>query len=278
MPTTLNRISGKSGILIIAGIGWPVVNFSLSRSTEINSYRVSNSSNYLKRVFGVESGTFTVTGIGEMPGWSTTNYTPETLKFGWDVSPGAAYKYIELEAALKQIEVRMNFSKSTEINYTWTATFDTYRIVDIINEPTAFDYAIDPGYQLAGCYSTGCLNVYPYSNDPYWDAYSGTIQEVTSAVYTKTISRIPIYTAASFFTPTCTPEGYDATLSLQVQSKFDHWLDDIGLTKYTYRLYDDVGTYWELLNGTILSVDNFVTNIETGELLSATVNIGANHG
>ena len=278
MPTTLNLISGKSGILIIGGIGWPVINFSLSRSTEINSYRVANSSNYLKRVFGVESGTFTVTGIGEMPGWSTTNYTPEQLKFGWDVSPGAAYKYIHLDVALKQIEVRMSYSKSTEIVHTWTATFDTYKIVDIVSETSEFLYALDPEYQTAGCYSTGCLNVYPYSNDPYWNAYSGTIQDVVSATYTKTINRIPTYTAASAFNPTCTPEGYDETLALQVQSKFDHWIEDIGLTKYTYRLYDDVGTYWELLNGTILSVDNFVTNIQTGELLSATVNIGANHG
>ena len=278
MPTTLNLISGKSGILIIGGIGWPVINFSLSRSTEINSYRVANSSNYLKRVFGVESGTFTVTGIGEMPGWSTTNYTPETLKFGWDVSPGAAYKYIDLDVALKQIEVRMSYSKSTEIVHTWTATFDTYKIVDIVSETSEFLYALDPEYQTAGCYAKGCLNVYPYSNDPYWNAYSGTIQDVVSATYTKTINRIPTYTAASAFNPTCTPEGYDETLALQVQSKFDHWIEDIGLTKYTYRLYDDVGTYWELLNGTILSVDNFVTNIQTGELLSATVNIGANHG
>lgn len=271
MTTTLNILSGKRGFLRFPLLEWvPILRYSLSRSTPVRSLRTAKTTNYPKRIFGPESGTFEVTGIGEMPGWSTINYSPETIRFGWNTTPGTSYKYIDLKVALKQIVVQMNFSKTTEVNCTWTATFDAFELIEIELEPSELD-------EIIGCYSGSCA-IYPYSDDGYWSAYAHVIQEVVSATYTKTINRLNTYTARSPYNPTCTPEGYDTTLSLLVQGHFPHWLEDIGLTKYTYRLYDDVGTYWELLNGTILSVENFVTNIQTGELLSATVNIGSNYG
>lgn len=265
-------LSGRFGYMKWVGIEIPIYNWSISAINQRTFYRTSDSQNFPRRTAGIMSELITVTGVDYTPLFRTdpTFDTLMVFDIGWMDFVSGLYRKIPITAMLTSYSINLNYMNSSQPSFMWTASFIgcmTDKIFDVEN------LIID---DKIVCQTSFCNKVITTTDSTLNGGFVGHVRQ---ANLTFLVER-PIRAQSNSNNHNTTTIGcYDRLIDLSIEGDFDYWLNAIesNPTPFTYEFeYDGFSTF-PAVNMVPLEMNNLVVNIQTGELVSAGVRLGASY-
>jgi len=263
--------SGKYGYMRLGGIEQPIYSWSLNEEQKRPTYRTSNSQNYPKRTQGLFSSRLSISGVATASPLLLTNYY--NLEVGYIKFNMSTRKEIAFRGMVMDNTIEFDYTNKTSPDFKWTSN-----LIGIDFQPTIATVPLVPLVDpvLGGL---PLCNKDIKSTDPA--LMSGDIDYVLRAKIMETSERSEYYRSNSNNFVVTNEGTYDRTVELEIEGGFDYWLVRMGDdTIFDYYFYYGSGgaDYWFAEKMKVLNVSNFVVNIETGEMIRATVTLGASYG
>lgn len=278
-------LSGKSGFLIGqqstgSEVHIPIYFWNVDSRRELTRYRLSNSQNYPTRFQGVYNQTITIRAVSAY----NTDYMNHIMNtasvnfiIGWNNLILGKQYYFTIHAMLTQITFNYIYTRSNQPNFIWTATFllcaPFSSIIlqerDIPETPSDFVLCATPQCLL------DIVEVeYPLGADVI-------VPHVRNASLTFLREFSPYRVSNSQNLPIPTLGVLDANASLTVDGDFDRWFDRMNILNVPFEYFFDWGPdtgNWHSSIMRVESITNMHANVQTGELVSANVNLEATGG
>lgn len=285
--------SGKNGFLLISGLDIPIYSWLFNKTMNRIEYRTAQTRNYLKRLEGFNTEQIVLRGTNfNSPFGSAFTYYDSDLSnssssslssigsdvvfdfyIGWNDFLVGVRRAINAKALVLEDRIDINYFSSAEPTNIWTTT-----LVGVINEKQILTYDLLPQLDAPLCALKKCDMIITTSD---LSLHTGRVNHVKRASIIKTITRSPYRTSdtnnhygATFGLP-------DKIVELEVQGDFDYWINEAfdppGDISRDYKFYygsNFATDFWPAYNMKILGADNFIVNIQTGELIQATVHLG----
>ena len=268
-------ISGKSGLMIYGVDEIPIYSFVYSGHQERPTHRTSQSENYPRRTSGNFTEQIIISGVENVPSFYTSAFvvgTSITFKLGWNDLGADDRKIIPITAMLTEFRIDLNYFSSPQPSFLWTATF-----IGAVNDKEIIIVPITPHLDIPFCPFPLCDRVITTTDS---QLNSGFVYHVKRASIINIIERIPYMTSSSNGHYISSTGLKDRIVELEIQGDFDYWINNLTAsnTKYNYSFFFSPSNAFNAINMRIIDVTNFVVNIQTGEILSALVRLGAAHG
>lgn len=267
---------GKGGYVKVYGQECPIYSWAFNANRERNPYRRAGSNNYPVRNDGLISNTLTITGVEPKP-ILLTSYTrrKQTFEIGWINLVDYTRNYISYTGIITSYELRYVYTDSNQPSFMWSVTYSGCEDSSVLQSnpiSSISDYTVC-AYSMCtiGVITTTDLTL-----------NSGFVEYVTKATLKETIERAPYATSDNAPYYVENPGVYDRFLSFDIQGNFDYWLAQLHnttSTPYNYTLFYDSGLfdYWSAVKMYVVNVNNFKVNVQTNEIISATVELAAGY-
>lgn len=264
-------LSGRNGYMKWNGIELPIYNWSISAVNQRTFYRTSDSQNFPRRTAGIMSELITISGVDYIPPFYTdpTFDTLMVFDIGWMDFTVDLFRKIPITAMLNSYSLQLNYMNSNQPSFMWTATFIgcmTDKVFDvenlIINDNVV-------------CQTSFCNKVIGTSDSTL---NGGVVKHVKQAVLTYLVERPTRAQSDSNNYYTTTVGCYDRFIDLTIEGDFDYWLDAVESDSLPFEYlfqYDPSSSPFILPNMVPLEMNNLIVNIQTAELISANVRLGA---
>lgn len=267
----LSPKSGKDGWWIFNGLEIPIYSWQFSAIRQEKKYRTASSPLRPIREAGITKEQLTI---------RSTNIiifdTSQLLNFkiGWNDFSAGFRRYIGFDGYTTGTILDFNYTNSVIPSILWTAIFNG---TQIDKQFANILFANLPLVDSVQCGTSHCDNSILTSDV---NLNGGIVKHVTSAtISTMADQHEEFATASSNNHIKGKPPLFDAFIDLNVQGDFDYWL---GKTKgsflyETYTFSTDIGNLiYDYMS--VLAVENITVNLQTGEMIAATVKLGKVRG
>lgn len=273
--------SGKSGFLIgrtssLSEVPIPIYSWQFTNRKQRTTYRTSRTLGFPTGHSGVQDESLSIRGAGyqNLDWFSTITTLPSVLfDLGWNILQTGKRNTVEVQASLSELRFDFNYSNTNQPGFSWTANFTGVRTQKIITEEDGI--ATD----LVLCFARPCQLTIT-TTDPVYTG--GILQHVRNASLIQKFERPQYRTSRSNQRPVEVNGVKDVHASLTIDGDFDYWFNDatLDIPAWQYKFFYGLGAPDFFGNNLmkIDSVDNLQVNIQTGELVSATVNLSAAYG
>lgn len=283
LDVTISPLSGKHGFLRWSTsstyIPIPIYSWTFSSRNIRPTYRTSRSLNLPVRTGGILEEILVVRGVHYEPvGFFTSLFTAsfQSFEIGWyNLGTGKKVWIPIVSAALQEFRVEFIYTQTNQPTFVWTAVFTGIGVSKTFTEAIANpdDFTIVCP-ELKGCQRTITST----------DSSMPLLQHIRNATVLWSFIRPKYRTSRSNHRFADQKDVFDLTANLTVEGNFDYWLslsqlDVLFFTPArTYSFYASSTVSFGNLKMRITSIDNINVNIETGEIVSANVNLGAAYG
>lgn len=262
--------SGRDGFLLYDGVYTPIYNWTFSTSRQREAYAKASSGSKIYRNKGIVEERVRIKGANYVPDfWEAIYGDYISFWIGWFDFVDDDIKYIPIDAVLSRLSLHYIYSVSPSPSFYWEAEFTGVLSTKIIGETVDLS---EFGDNIL-CSTKACDRVVTTSDATL---NSGVVKHVYQADINFVSTRESYAIASSNNRIVNTLGIVDITASLGIHGDFDYWIEAVenGDTSKIYRFYYSATQYWELNSMVVLGVDNFLVNVETAEMMSATVNLG----
>lgn len=269
----INPINGGNGYMKWSGIEIPIYIWNYSAINARMNIRLSNSQNFPVRNSGITSEMFSISGVDYYPLFLSDPNIFNTIQFevGWlELSSffGLRRK-IDVVAMMSEYTVTINYFSNPQPSFKWTATFIGCLTDKEFEENTAIvnDYV--------RCQTVMCGKVITTTDS---SLNSGFVKHVRTATLTSVLERPALVLSNSNNHYAETIGVYDNTIEMVIEGDFDYWNEQVNSNNgFNYGfLYEGVSGS-TFINMRVLEFSNLVVNVQTTELISATVKLGASY-
>lgn len=274
----ISPLSGRYGFLIFGPVEIPIYSWMISSVQNRTTYRTSTTSNFPNRLKGTISEQIIIRGANYGSPFITNivafNDTSVSFYVGWNDFLASVRKAILCQAMLVDYRVDLNYFSSPMPSYVWTAT-----LVGSINTKELINYPLVPQHDAPFCANQLCNKTITTTDA---QLHGGLVWHVKRASIIDTISRSPYMTSSSNNHLASTYGVKDEIVELDVQGDFDYWFNNLSTSDTTrdYKFFygPGVADFRPVDKMKIVDINNFVVNIQTGELIQMTVHLGAAYG
>lgn len=282
MPTLPN--SGATGFAVWNGptsIHFPIYGWAHSLQNNRQEYRTAISKGGPVGTNGTVDSAFTIKGAGyNIPELfeDIISQQPAFTTIGWyDFKVNKKRLFPILLMLTNEFRVDFNYSQTPQPGFTWQASFTHQYDWEALEEENLSPMFTGIQYDHPQCFIKPCTLHITTSDYSYFP--SGIIQHVRNASIVQTFERPRYRTSLGL----CNAKAVtDIRASLVIDGDFNYWIDQCGLfnSKFEYHLLYGSGPaeYFTLQETKVDSVDNLNVNVQTGELISATVNLSIANG
>lgn len=264
-------LNGRTGYMKWSGIEIPIYIWGYGTTNIRSNIRLSNSQNYPVRNFGITTEMITISGVDYSPAFIGDLNVLNTIQFevGWvDYSTGIRNK-IDVVAMMSNYTVVLNYFSSPQPSFMWTATF----IGCLTDKEFDMNAAIIDDH--VRCQTAMCGKVITTTDS---SLNSGFVKHVRTATLTSVLERPVLVLSNSNNHYAETIGVYDNLIDMVIEGDFDYWNEQVNSNnRFNYGfLYEGVsGPIF--VNMKALELVNLVVNVQTTELISATVKLGASY-
>lgn len=263
----VNLLPPGSGVIDI-----PIYSWAISTNQRRTNYRTSGSSGYPVRRAGIIEEILVIRGVDYPVQYNVgiEAQVKNTYQLGWIDWNLGHRKIVEFDSILNRYEIFINYSKAIPI-FEWSATFN-----GVDNQKLFTGIAIPPGTDNnILCRSNFCERTIT-TTDPSLN--SGFVKHVRQLNLVAELESKKYVTSASNNRQVDSFGVPDVTASMVVEGDFDYWLSHISMfdDAYDYKIYWGTGLsdYYSLPSMKVLAVRDINVNVRTGEMISATVELG----
>lgn len=271
-------LSGQDGFAIWNTIGsgdlvQPIYEWGITVEQNRSTYRTASSNNFPVRRSGTFKETIFLRGVDYVPPFvydGTPSSVRQTLTIGWyDLANELRYS-IPSDLMWNNFTAEFNYKAGVIPAFQWFGEFS-----GIINRKEVVSESIHPFEDVIRCPGALC-NKPIETTDTLLN--SGEVHHVTKATIRSIITREDYIVADSNNRPTYSTGVFDTFLDLDLEGDFDYWLDVVNdydqINDYKIWYGDGLSDFWLLQDMKIFGF-SCRTNIQTGEMVSARVNLGA---
>lgn len=265
-------LSAKPGFMILGSTHIPIYNWNMSLSKSRIIYRASNTNNFPKRLPGWKTETISMTGPDVVAPSITT--TSNIFKLGWFDYTIPARKSILCQAVPLELRYILRYEPGPAPSFTWT-----YNLLGILNNKGIEEESLLPYNDSVICATSLCDKPITTTDT---DLHGGFVWHVRTATIITTYS-VPSYPRSDTDNHVIgLAPVYDQTVELVVQGDFDYWLNELSRAadiRNNYRFYYGTGlTHYKAANNMrVTDINNFIVNIQTGEIIQMTIMLGASY-
>lgn len=251
----------------------PVYSSIFSVNQKKPEHRTSSSALYPRRTSGTLSEVIIIRGVENIPSFYTAAHTVGgaiDFKLGWNDFLNGNRKIIPITAMLENFVIDFNYFSSPQPSYLWTATF-----IGVVNDKVIVIEPLIPHLDTPVCANKLCDKTIVTTDTTL---HGGFVFHVKRASISNKIIRNLYMTASSNNHYVPTKGVRDRTIEMEVQGDFDYWIDAArGDSRFSYSYFFSAVGQFTAANMKVTNVNNFVINIQTGEILSALVHLGASY-
>lgn len=266
----------------------PIYSWTHSLRNNRAEYRTSISNNKPVGTDGIVEGFFTIQGAGtNFPGLFddiVVSQAPQFDAFGWfDFAANKKRLFDTISCLTTEFRVDFNYSQTVQPSFVWQATFNTRFSYNELVEENLAPMFTGVDYDTPLCVQKPCTLPVTTTDTTYFPVGSpgqSVIQHIRNASLIQTFERPKYYTSLGI----CQSKAVsDIRATLTVDGDFNYWIDQCGLPpsdKFDYSFYygSGINDAFFLHNAKVDNVDNLNVNVQTGELISATVNLSIANG
>lgn len=275
---TVLPLSGKSGVMIYQSqVELPVYSFLITGSQARPTYRTANSENFPRRTSATLNEIIVIRGVQPVPPFFQFTLEPDGLflfNIGWNELALGKRKLITIQALMQEFRIEYNYFSSPLPSFIWTATFLGSSGTPIIQTQDITSFV-----DVILCSDKLCNKTITTTDA---QLNSGFVQHVKKATLIYNIERNSYATSNSFKHIVGNTGVKDRKIELDIEGDFDYWWNNLLIadTRHDYSFFYGFGASekWSYPKMKITDVGNFIVNIQTGELISATVQLGAAYG
>lgn len=254
--------SGRMAFAKYAGDYLPITNFKFSSTNNRIKRYLANGGNWPRREAGTHNSQLSVSGLDFYPNFLDDEIT---ISVGW--LTGSIFDYVDFVGVPVKIDYEFDFRIGANPPFQWTISLEgTSESKDFLTVPEEVINTIFCDVRSCGPITTTDASL-----------HSGEVFHVRKAVYSVLFQRPMRYLANSNNRIAPSTGLYDGVLSFEIEGDFDYWTDlaEHEDTARVYRIYHG-SEYIETPLMSVISVTDLVANVQTGEIISATVNLGVN--
>lgn len=267
-------INGKNGYFIWSGEEIPIYSWIFSAINTRPTWKLSNTENYPIRISGIGQESLSIKGVDFFPAfYISDSIISEVMNFeiGWMDFDTLIRRKIAVSALMSEYVMSLNYMNSNLPSFMWTANF----IGCSIDKEFDIDLWLDINDHVR-CQPSLCDRTI-FTTDSTLN--SGFVQHVRNATLTRMFVNAPLVLSNSnnhFSSETL--GTYDTTVDLTIEGDFDYWLDQINTdNRFDYRFQYTQTEYFPMSKMKALELTNLVVNIQTSEIISAVVRLGASY-
>lgn len=271
----ISETSGRTGYMMYDGVPEPIYFWTGTARNNRTTYRTSATQNQPTRHKGPKEEILTIRGVNFVPAFLSDTNGGIVFELGWneDLTLFENRRRIVTSAMLMQFQIEFNYFSSPLPSFSWTAVF-TNVLSNIEIADTSGIIDTDPI-----CAEPLCSN---YITTTDTSLHTGFVQHVRSAVVTFIYQR-PLYrTSESDNHFTVTNGSFDRILDLVIEGDFDYWMNEVEVEdiarSYQFLYGTGAGQWWSVDNMKAISISDILVNVQTGEIISANVQLGAAYG
>lgn len=263
-------ISGKNGFLIWNSEEIPIYQWRLSEFTNYTELWHAASANLPDRNVGTMISTLTLMGVDFIPPFynSVDIINKLYFSFGWIDLIAGVRRIIDIASLVLEYVLNFTYSTTPQPTYTWTLTLMLCSPLntEIIEEPLSIN-------DRMVCQEGMCSRIITSSDITL---PGGLVNHVVNATVTSLIKPPLLYLSNTDGHPAETLGIYDTFIDFRLQGDFDYWLSQVDSnSKHGYSIFYDLVNFFVYPSMKVLNIDNIVTNLQTAEIVSADVRLGA---
>lgn len=272
----ISPISGKGGYLKYGIDEVPIYSYSFSAKRNRSRYRVSDSVGYPVGDGGLIEETIIIQGVQHFPTflYDLLSQTASSFILGWLNLSSGTKKEITIYANLNSLQFDFNYSIGPIPSFMWTVNLN-----GILNDKEISSSVITQYGDVLNCQESECDKNITTTDT---NIHGGYIYHVKSASLLYTIERQNYAVSDSSNHFIDSTGVFDRTLNLNIEGDFDYWMRSLvdDAIAYDYKLFygPSISDYIESPYMRINDINNLNVNIATGEMISATVILGAAYG
>ncbi len=268
---TMMPLSGKDGYLIYDSVEIPIYSWICSCTNQRNKYITVDSLNSPVRTTGSLISTIALRGVQFVPSFYSALDDPIIFHFGWNDFASGDRKNVPVYAMATQFILEYSYTVGRSPTFSWTANFV------VCNDDTLFQTAALTVNDVMVCANSMCSNNITTSDT---NLHSGFVWHVKKATLVRSFDREIRYTSSSNNHPSPVGSSQDTLVTLNIEGDFDYWMSQVQVfdDPYNYGFYYSPSLYWAVNSLKAESITDIVVNVETSEIISASVLLGVARG
>lgn len=274
-------LSGQNGFAIwntIAegDLAQPIYEWSINVTQNRSMYRNARSENFPVRRSGTFKETIFLRGFDYFPPfvyYDDPSSIRQTLTIGWyDIANELRFS-IPSDLMWNNFTAEFNYRHGISPAFQWFGD-----LTGVINRKEIVTESIHPFEDVIRCPAALCNQLIETTDTML---HNGEVHHVTKATLRGQITRKEYVTANSNNRPAFSSGVFDVFIDFDLEGDFDYWLDQSNdydqINDYKIWYGNGISDFWLIEN---MKVFNFScrTNIQTGEMVSARVSLGAAYG
>lgn len=275
----LDPRSAKVGFLLDSNeIEYPIYFWNIPLiSKNYDSYRTSRSQSYPRLKQGLTTETLTIQGVGTTSPFTSRFFSSDIsvqVTIGWyNFAIGGRY-VIFFDGTPVEERIDINYVSSNQPSHSWTT-----QLLGVLDYKQLLTDELQTSFvDKILCSAQKCARPILTSDT---SLNLGQVKHVTRAAITYSRERDPLYATSRTANHLKHITGVKNTrVEFDIQGDFDYWINNLlGDTRHNYRFYHGTGggDYWAANNMKQMDLSNLITNIQTGQIIQATVHLGASY-
>lgn len=265
-------INGKNGYMKWDGLELPIYFWGMNAVNSRSSFRLANSQNYPVRNMGITSEDISIRGVDYVPIFlsSPTFLTTMIFEIGWTDFTTTLRRKIDVSAMVREYMVTLNYMNSNLPSFMWTTNF----IGNLADKE--FDVENLVVNDRTVCQTAFCNKLITTTDTTL---NGGFVRHVKTANLSTALERPLLVLSNSNNHYAETIGVFDSLIELTVEGDFDYWIDAVNSeSKFNYRFFYSGSASFSMFNMKVLDVTNLTVNVQTAEIVSAIVRLGASYG
>lgn len=263
--------SGRNGYLSWGGAEVPIYSWNISAINNRTNLILSNSQGFPVRHSGPTTEIISIHGVEYAPAMllSATTLTTMTFDIGFMDFTTLLFRKVPIEAMLVELNFNLKYSAGSQPSFSWTANFIGC-MTD--KEYTVENLIINDKFV---CQTSLCDNSIVTTDNTL---NTGFVRYVRTATVTRSYLRPNLVLSNSNNHLAETIGTFDTIVNMSVEGDFDYWLEELNTNnRYNYGFFYDIGSAIAANNMKVMSTTDHIANIQTAELLSMSVQLGASY-